>query len=356
MANPRKPGDPAGPLSDDDVARMSEQIAGLTAAGLPLGPGLRAAAEEMPRGRLRSALNSVADALDGGATVDEAVAAQGKRLPEHLRGLVLVGSRTGKMSQVLGRFVALVGVGVDLRRQLFISLAYPFLSLALAAGVFVFICSTLVSSFENIFKDFGIPLPWATIALINFSHLFNQGSGLVFEVTIALVVFWVLSFVVLGRSTRRSLLSGIPVLGAVWRNSSLAEFCHLLALLLECEVPLGEAVRLAGGGVLDARIERSSRAMAVDLDGGMTLSQSVWRRPIFPKGLARLLRWAEGHQSLPESLHMVGEMFETRARAQAGFAGTLLAVLAFISVIAGISAVVVGLLVPLITLISKLSG
>ena len=110
------------------------EIAGLTAAGLPLAPGLRATAEEMPRGRLRSALESVADALDRGASVDEALAAQGAGLPAHLRGLIAVGTRTGKVSHVLGRFVAFNNVGADLRRQLLISLAYPLLSLAIAAG------------------------------------------------------------------------------------------------------------------------------------------------------------------------------------------------------------------------------
>lgn len=350
------PSDPGGRLSDGDAARMSEQIAGLTAAGLPLGPGLHATAEEMPRGRLRSALDSVAAALDGGATVDEAVASQGNRLPPHLRGLVLVGARTGRMSQVLGRFVALTEVGVGLRRQLFLSLAYPALPLAVAAAVFVFICSTLVVSFEQIFRDFGVPLPWVTVALIEISHVVNLSSRLVVEAMIALLVFLVLTFVVLGKSTRRGLLGAIPVVGLVWRNGALGEFCHLLALLLECEVPLGEAIRLAAGGVRDARIERSGRAMGQDVEGGMTLSQAIALRPVFPKGLPRLLRWAEGHQSLPESLHMVGEMFEARARAQATFAGTLMAVLAFLSVVSGVGVVIFALFVPLISLITRLSG
>ena len=37
-----------GRLSNDDVVRLSEQIAELTAAGLPLASGLRATAEELP--------------------------------------------------------------------------------------------------------------------------------------------------------------------------------------------------------------------------------------------------------------------------------------------------------------------
>jgi len=46
-------------------------------------------------------------------------------LPEHLRGLVLIGARTGKMSQILGRLVSFLDVGTDLRRRLRMSMAYP---------------------------------------------------------------------------------------------------------------------------------------------------------------------------------------------------------------------------------------
>jgi general secretion pathway protein F len=53
---------------------------------------------------------------------------------------------------------------------------------------------------------------------------------------------------------------------------------------------------------------------------------------------------------------MVGEMFEARARSQATFAGTVLAVMAVVFVLLGMAAVVIGLMLPLLTLISKLSG
>src|SRR5256885_6967362 len=91
-------------LSSQDAAQLSEQIAGLTRAGLPLAPGLRALAEEMPAGRLRRMLGAVSRSLTQGASLDEAIAAQGGALPAHLRGLVLAGERTGRTGEVLGRF------------------------------------------------------------------------------------------------------------------------------------------------------------------------------------------------------------------------------------------------------------
>lgn len=357
MRNPLRNGGSGGRLSGDDAARLTDQIVGLTSHGLPLAPGLRATAEEMPGGRLRSALDALARSLEGGATLEEAVAAQGTRLPAHLRGLVVVGSRSGRMSQVLGRFVEVTHVGTDLRRRVRLSLAYPALAILLSISIFLFICTTLVGTYTTIFRDFGVPLPRLTMVLVTVAGRFSSPSrslpAVLFELFVATAV---LGLVVGAPSSRRSILGKLPVVGAVWRHSALSEFCHLLGLLLDCEMPLGEALRLTGGAVHDPAIDRACRAMAADVQGGLSLSQAITRRPVFPRGMARLLRWAEGHQTLPESLRMAGELFEARARSQASFAGTVLGVVAVFMIWFGIGTVAVGLLLPMITLISKLAG
>jgi len=357
MTNPLGNGGSWRRLSGDDSARMTDQIVGLTSNGLPLASGLRATAEEMPRGRLRSALDAMAQSLEAGATLEEAVAAQGRRLPAHLKGLVVVGSRSGRMSQVLGRFVEFTHVGNDLRRRVRLSLAYPALAILLSISVILFICTSLVGTYSNLFRDFGVPLPRLTMILVSIADRFTAPTrsltAVLFELFVAAAI---LGLVVGAPSSRRSVLGKLPVVGTVWRNSALSEFCLLLGLMLDCETPLGEALRLTGGAVHDASIDRACRAMEADVQNGLSLSQAITRRPVFPRGMARLLRWAEGHQTLPDSLRMAGEMFEARARSQASFAGTVLSVVAVFMIWSGIGTVVVGLLLPMITLLARLSG
>lgn len=345
-----------GPLSGDEAARLVEPIARISASGLPLSPGLRAAAREMPSLKLRWTLQAIAGELDRGASLDEAVKAQGPRLPEHLRGVLLIGAKSGQMSQTLTKFLGFMTVGEEIRRGLAVSLFYPIVAVTLAIGVFIFVCVTLVGSFESIFRDFGIPLPKLTILLIEVARVFQQSWRILLEMVIGLALLWLVLRFVLGKSVRRSLASGIPVIGSVWWNSSMAEFCHLLALLLESQVPLPEALNLAGSGIGDAQFGRAGRAMAIDINHGLSLWQAVLRQRAFPRGLTRLLRWAEGHQSLPEALRMAGQMFEARARAQSTFAGAILTVLAVLALMMGVSAVILGVLLPMISLISRLSG
>jgi general secretion pathway protein F len=345
-----------GTLSAAETARLSERIAGLAQAGLPLGPGLAALGQELPRGRLRAALEELALDLERGLSLDQAVLKQKDRIPPHLRGLVLGGLRSGRLGDIMGRFTGYMSIGTEIRRKLVISLAYPVLASTVALALFLFVSMVIVVMFENVFRDFGVPLPRMTIALLFVSHLVRDAWPVLAIVGGALLALWIFPRFVLGPAQRRSLATHIPVVGGVWRYISWAEFCHLLALLLESRLPLPEALRLTGEGVENSDLDRACLAMVNEVEGGASLAQAMAVRRELPSGLARLLRWAADRNATFEILHMTGEMFEARARSQATFAGTVMAVLAVILVLWGLITVAFGLMLPMITLISKLSG
>ena len=166
-----------GRLSGAETAELSRQIAGLATAGLPLAHGLVALGEELPRGRLRRSMNELAATLESGVTLDEALDKQRDRIPPHLRGLVIAGLRSGRLGDILSRFSEYVAIGTELERRLWLSLAYPILTVGTALALFFFVCVILVGQFEAIYKDFNIPLPRMTIALIAIARVREHGLG-----------------------------------------------------------------------------------------------------------------------------------------------------------------------------------
>jgi len=356
MSDFREQVDPQGTLTPEETGRLIDGIAGLARSGRQLGPGLAALGSELPRGRLRQSLFELAAALNRGEPLGAALEEQKERIPPHLRGLVQGGLRSGRLGDILGRFSAYMGIGTELKRKLWLSLAYPILSILAALALFVFVNVVLVSQFETIFRDFGIPLPGLTVGMLLFSHVLRAGWPALLIALVAIVVLWLVLRVVLKAPDRRSVATKIPVIGGVWRYTSWAEFCHLLALLLESELPMPEALRLAGEGVQNSDLNRACGRMAGEVEKGETLAQAMAARPELPSGLARLLRWASKQNAIAEILHMAGEMFEARAKGQAMFAGSVMAVLAAVIVLWGAFSVVVGLMLPMVMLINRLSG
>ncbi len=67
-----------GGLNGADTAQLSQQIAGLTRAGSPLGAGLAALSEELPRGALRRSMTELAHTLESGLPLEQAIDVPGR--------------------------------------------------------------------------------------------------------------------------------------------------------------------------------------------------------------------------------------------------------------------------------------
>ena len=97
-------------------------------------------------------------------------------------------------------------------------------------------------------------------------------------------------------------------------NTSLDEFCHLMADLIEGDITLGEALRLTGDGVRDSTLTRACQEAARSIEAGASLSSAVSRQREFPARCLTSSQMGRGESSLPEALRMLGEMFEKRGR------------------------------------------
>jgi general secretion pathway protein F len=357
LIEPCEPSREKGRLSSLDVVEVTRQLASLERAGMPLPDGLRALSDELASKPLRRVLLEMASAVEAGQPLEQAVENQGDRFPKYLRALVLAGLRSGKLGETLEQFARYHHVGRELKRKVWLSFAYPLVLMICLAFLFVLVCKIIVSDFARIFDDFGVPLPRMTKALIGVSEsVTGVGPYVVLGLAGAALSIWLAGLSFGGAGWRRGLTSPIPLLGPMWRWTALVEFANLLALLLESEMPLPLALQLTGEGSRDADVASTCRGMVKLVEAGLPLSDALERMQRFPASLPHILRWAESTHSLPGSLHLAADMYEARARAQATFAGITCTMITVIFVLWGASMIVVALFLPLIQLISKLSG
>ena len=78
---------------------------------------------------------------------------------------MLGGLRSGRLGDILGRFSGYMSIGTELKRKLWLSLAYPILSMLVAITLFVFVNVVLVSKFE-----IDLPRLWNSLARAHHRH------------------------------------------------------------------------------------------------------------------------------------------------------------------------------------------
>lgn len=340
------------PLNSNEAAQLGQRVALVAASGLPLAAGLRAAARESGPGRVAAALEGLADQVQQGRSLDEALSASSARLPGHVRGLLAAAGRSGDLGGALVELVEYQRVGRELTNSLWTSLAYPLLIVGLALTVFVLVVEFVAGSFEKMFDDFGLALPAATQLLM---WCYRNGTPVLLGTAVVGLLAAVAIRLGTTRASRLRLCKALPLLGPMWRWAGWAEWSGLLSVLVRRQVPLAEALRLAADGVSDADMGQLSLQLADGAGRGQSLSQlaAVTRR--LPSSLVPLLRWGEQTGVLADALAAGRAMFESRLRTRAWLLQSILPPIVFAVVGSCFLFVVGALFLPLVSLIQALS-
>jgi len=349
---------PAPPAPDEEPVALSpaealaaaREIAHLAEAGLPLGPGLRALAEEWG-GRPAAALRELADRIDRGATLAEAVAELPGRFPATVARLVGAGAASGRLAHVLGELAEIEDQRADQRRRIVQTLAYPMLLVIGWLGVVAFLLVMLVPPIEATFEDFEVRLPSLTLVVLWLAHAVWWVAGVVAALAGLAVLFWMLP----GGPALESLRQKVPLAGSIRRYGGLARFARLLALLVEQGTPLPEALHLVRQGVGNPLLARACDRTAERLATGATLAECLTFQSEFPQAMVPMIDWGERHRALDEVLQTLAEMFDCRARIQTDFAGVIALPIILLWFLVTIPTIFSGLILPLLRLIETLS-
>jgi type II secretory pathway component PulF len=361
---------PLTPFADDQTGsavpmvglgvadQVVQVVARATAAGLPLAQAVAAYSAELPSGRTRRALRSLSHALDGGTPLEVAVREVRPRLPDYAGGLMQAAMESGQLGLVLEQHLRSARRTRDLRFRFWASLTYPLVMLALAIVVAGAMLTVFVPQFEEIFKDFGVPLPFLTKVTIEISALLvwllPGWPLLVAFMVIVGVAIYGMRFLP-GRPWRVRQWQRVPLFGWAARSIAMSEFCGLLMLLVECGVPLPKALRLTAGAVRDANLAQGSLKLAEQCEHGLPPDQEVAYLPNFPDSLAPLFRWEGRPDALASGLQAAAELYAAQARIRTWVAGSFIQPIVLGAVVFIVGGAVFTMFLPLFALLDSLT-
>jgi general secretion pathway protein F len=283
----------AQPVTLDQLVALSDEIAALARAGVPLDRGLRDLARDMP-GRLGRIADDMGQRLAAGKPLEQVVAELGPSLPPAYRTVISAGMRAGRLPAALEDVARTARRISQLRSSIGLSLLYPLILLLIAWQMLLFVLTKLTPVMMVAMQEVGLPVePWETI-----SERIAWAAPWLWWLVPLLIVTWAVwtwyrsGRVVRGVELHPALsLGAVGMLALIQRAGRVASLADVLALLVAHETPLPEAVELASGAVGSAKIERGGRELAERLRRGETIAE-------VPKGFPPLIAWAlSGGQS-----------------------------------------------------------
>ena len=174
------------------LTTFTRQLSILQDAGLPILRSLQILEEQQKGGKLKNAIMDTCDNIEAGDTLSEAMAKCPRMFDRLYINMIKAGEAGGALEIILQRLADFKERAMSLRRKVIGAMIYPTLVITIAVGILAFIMVMIVPTFEEMFIEFELPLPAATVLLINMSHAIFKLWFLFILIPLGLLVFIIL--------------------------------------------------------------------------------------------------------------------------------------------------------------------
>jgi type II secretory pathway component PulF len=343
-------------------------------ADAPLAPALRAYLEDRPLGPLREAwvglllffvlpgyywtwykrnnydakVARVAGFLEQGYSLSTALEASSGVVPRQTFLAAAVGESTGRLASCL-RNSRQPGFG-PLWLEVFPRIFYPLLLLLFINGILGFWMIYLTPRMVRICQEFDMELPDMTRHLIELGDWLTDNGGLMFMAFLALGI--VAAFLFLSSTFRWY----CPIFGRFYRRNVQSRFLKMLAPLLEAGKPVPQALELLlQSGYFSRAVQRRLERVCFRVKQGEPLAESLRRGKLLPSAMVPLVKAAEQVRNLPWVLIELGDTLSNRLIRGLRRISVIVAPLILIAIGGLVGIMALGMFLPLIELITRLS-
>lgn len=299
-----------GGYSAASIAFVTQELAALLAARLPLDRALAILLELDETRALRKPLTEVLSSVRDGSSLADAMKASGAFSQSYVT-IVRAGEHGGNLEETLKRLADYLARASAVRAAIVSAMIYPAVLLVLASLSVVLILMFVLPEFAPLFEQSGKPLPASTAVALAIGEFLSSYWWLVAIVT-------ALGILLLRRAARtesvrrwwdRTLLR-LPIVGDLALKMQVERFCRMLGTLLINGVALPQSLQLARDTLTNAIVADAVGATATSLKQGEPLASRLRQTGVFPALSLDLIRVGEETGALSEMLLKQAELYE----------------------------------------------
>jgi len=310
--------------------------------------------------KLQKIIKDLGTRVEGGEALSRAMQRHPKAFSSLFIGLIKAGEVGGVLEESLQRLSHFLEKDVELRRKVKAALTYPVLVMVMATGITLFLVYWFVPQWAKILIDLGLKaedLPAPTKFLMDVSDILVY-KGWIIAVS-GIVLFFANKLFVSTRFGRRVMdrvKLKIPVFGKLHHKICMARFSRTMGTLLTSGVPILQAMETVAGTVgntimSDALLEARAR-----IREGDRIGDPLEESKLFPPMVVHMIGVGEESGSLDFMLQKIADFYEQEVEAALASLTAALEPIMIVSLGFVVGFIVISMFLPLVKVISSLSG
>lgn len=345
------------PAKDRDF--LTGNLALLIKAALPVGEALGALEETSKSAALKKALRQMQHDIDDGMSLSVAMERSGVA-GRHTITLVQLGEESGNLVQNLLIAAEQEKKQRQLRAELRSALMYPAFVLTMTLIIGLGIAWFLLPKLSDTFSQLGLKLPLISRVMINFG-VFLKENGVWAVPTFIGAIFALMLTIFVIPGTRRIgqwIMLHAPGVSRLVKEVEVARFGHMFGMLLQAGLSVTESFKLLYGATGQPAYRKLYRDLYTDFEEGFNFKSSLKAHPyaskLLPPSIQQMLIAGERSGSLPETLKMIGDIYDERAETSTKNLETIIEPVLLVIVWGGVLAIAIAVILPIYSLMGGL--
>ncbi len=341
----------------DDIVVLSQQMAVMIRAGLPLIEVLDILAEQTERASLAAVMRQIEREVEAGSSLTDAMAKHSAIFSTFFISMVRAGEASGMLDSILDQVATYLERMASLQRKIKSAIMYPATVTVVAIGITIFLLVRVVPVFKDIFESLGGNLPVPTQITVWLSEVITNWWWLVL---ILAVVAYILLYnwyrTKSGRYAIDKMYLKLPIFGTLLLKSSVAKFCRTLGTLIRSGVNILYALEITAKTAGNAVIEDAVYKTRASIQAGESITKPLVDADVFPPMVTRMIDVGERTGALEGMLVKIADFYEDQVNAMVAGLTSLIEplLIVFLGVVVGF--IVVSMFLPMFKMIELVSG
>lgn len=346
-----------GKISNKQLCTFTRQLSTLQDAGLPVLRSLKILEGQSKPGVLKNALLDVVEDIESGQSLSEAFAKHPKAFDKLYCNMIKAGEAGGALEVILKRLADFKEKSQTLKRRIKSAMVYPIVVITVAVGIVGFILYWIVPKFKDIFDDFQLDLPDMTKFLISSSDFVIKKWWVFFVTPIILMIIIKLLYKTrIGAYVLDRILLTIPIMGQIANKSTVARTCRTLGTLVQSGVPILESLNIVRDTAGNEVFVRAYTRVYESIREGESIAQPLKEARIVDDIVVNMIDVGEETGELDTMLNKISDNYDEEVDTLVKGLMNLMEPMMIVVLGSIIGFIVISLFLPLVKLISNLSG
>ena len=295
-------------ITNSDIVMISRQITTLFEAQVSALRAFRLLAAEARTPKLAQKLTEVGNDIQSGSTISNALARHPDVFSPFYVNMVRAGEEAGKLDETFAFLADYLDRNYEITQKARNALIYPPFIMATFVVVMGLMMTLVIPNLASMLDEVGQEIPIYTVIVIGISNFLVR---YMFLILVLIVVGGVFLFRFSRTPSGREMFSRarmqIPSIGGIFQKLFLSRIADNLSTMLKSGVQVLRGLEITGSVVGDAVYEKILTAAALDVKGGMPVSEALRKHPEIPGIVVAMLK-------IGEETGNMGQILDTMAR------------------------------------------